>query len=230
MTIMTVRQAWSHPVGPAQVRPIPARPFRLPAWAGDVRHLRGVDSAVWRLPALTGCSVSASPSQLAFFNPSFDLVALRPPKGACKCPRSVHRVQFTAIVDHVDHYEMKMTNMDQERWLRVKDRLRIEVGEDIYLSWFARMELDAVELETIKLSVPTRFLKSWIQSHYAEKLLGCWQSEQPTTTRIELTVRSAAIRQLPLKIQPAEPPAPLRESKVNGHEPRGLMPPVRRGA
>ncbi len=53
----------------------------------------------------------------------------------------------------------------------------------------ARMELDAVDLETIKLSVPTRFLKSWIQSHYAEKLLGCWQSEQPTTTRIELTVR-----------------------------------------
>jgi chromosomal replication initiator protein len=137
-----------------------------------------------------------------------------------------NRVPFTAIVDHVDHYEMKMTSMDQERWLRVKDRLRIEVGEDIYLSWFARMELDAVEIETIKLSVPTRFLKSWIQSHYAEKLLGCWQSEQPTTTRIELTVRSAAIRQLPPKIQLAEPPPPLREAKMNGHEPRGLLPPV----
>ena len=87
-----------------------------------------------------------------------------------------HRVQLTAIVDHVDRHETKMTSMDQERWLRVKDRLRIEVGEDIYLSWFARMELDAVEVETIKLSVPTRFLKSWIQSHYAEKLLACWQS------------------------------------------------------
>ena len=121
-----------------------------------------------------------------------------------------------------------MTNMDQERWLRVKDRLRIEVGEDIYLSWFARMELDAVEIETIKLSVPTRFLKSWIQSHYAEKLLGCWQSEQPTTTRIELTVRSAAIRQLPPKqaAKPAEPAPPPREAKMNGHEPRGLQPPI----
>jgi chromosomal replication initiator protein len=124
---------------------------------------------------------------------------------------------------------MKMTNMDQERWLRVRDRLRIEVGEDIYLSWFARMELDAVDLETIKLSVPTRFLKSWIQSHYAEKLLGCWQSEQPTTTRIELTVRSAAIRPLPPKIKLAEP-APPRETKVNGqingYDTRGLLPPV----
>src|ERR1700693_2243308 len=120
---------------------------------------------------------------------------------------------------------MKMTNMDQERWLRVKDRLRIEVGEDIYLSWFARMELDAVEIETIKLSVPTRFLKSWIQSHYAEKLLGCWQSEQPTTTRIELTVRSAAIRPLPPRITFADP-APPCETKINGPEPRGLLPPI----
>jgi chromosomal replication initiator protein len=137
----------------------------------------------------------------------------------------INRVPFTAIVDHVDHYEMKMTNMDQERWLRVRDRLRIEVGEDIYLSWFARMELDAVDLETIKLSVPTRFLKSWIQSHYAEKLLGCWQSEQPTTTRIELTVRSAAIRPLPPKIKLAEP-VPLREAKINGHDLHSVVPPI----
>ena len=137
-----------------------------------------------------------------------------------------HRVQLTAIVDHVDRHETKMTSMDQERWLRVKDRLRIEVGEDIYLSWFARMELDAVEVETIKLSVPTRFLKSWIQSHYAEKLLACWQSEQPATTRIELTVRSAAIRPLAPKPKLAEAIPPMREGKANGHEPRGLPPPI----
>ena len=118
-----------------------------------------------------------------------------------------------------------MTNIDQERWLRVKERLRHEVGEDIYLSWFARMELDAIEADTIKLSVPTRFLKSWIQSHYAEKLLGCWQSEQPVTTRIELTVRSAAIRPLQQKQKPADV-APPREVKLNGHDLRLAPPPA----
>jgi chromosomal replication initiator protein len=112
-----------------------------------------------------------------------------------------------------------MTTTEQDRWLRVKERLRTEVGEDIYSSWFARLELDGIGDETIKLSVPTRFLKSWIQSHYAEKLLGCWQSEQPTTTRVELTVRSAAIRPLPPprpKPEPAQPTAPI---KINGTEP-----------
>ena len=38
-----------------------------------------------------------------------------------------------------------MTHPDQERWLRVKGRLRAEVGEDIFSSWFARMELEGLD-------------------------------------------------------------------------------------
>src|SRR5207244_6230823 len=89
--------------------------------------------------------------------------------------------------------ETQMTSMDLDGWTRVKDRLRAEVGDDVYASWFARMELDGSEGDTVKLSVPTRFLKSWIQSHYAERVLACWQAEQPNFSRIELTVRSAVI-------------------------------------
>jgi chromosomal replication initiator protein len=97
-----------------------------------------------------------------------------------------------------------MPNPNQERWSRVKERLRTVVGENVFSSWFARMELESSEGDTIKLSVPTRFLKSWVQSHYAEKLLECWQSEQSTVSRIELTVRSAVIRMLPPKVKPVE--------------------------
>src|SRR6516165_2364791 len=114
-----------------------------------------------------------------------------------------------------------MTTMDQERWPRVKERLRAEVGDDVYSSWFARMELDGGEGETVKLSVPTRFLKSWIQSHYAEKVLACWQAEQPDFSRIELTVRSPVIKTVPPKVKPVEMPVTPREAreiKINGHE------------
>ena len=97
-----------------------------------------------------------------------------------------------------------MTSMDQDRWTRVKERLRAEVGDDVYSSWFARMELDGSDGDTVKLSVPTRFLKSWIQSHYAERVLACWQAEQSGFSRIELTVRSSVIRTLPPKTKPAE--------------------------
>jgi chromosomal replication initiator protein len=123
-----------------------------------------------------------------------------------------------------------MTNMEQDQWLKVRDRLRIELGDDVYSSWFARMELDDIAENTIKLSVPTRFLKSWIQSHYSEKLFGCWQTELPATTRIELTVRSPVIRPLPPKpngsAAPHGAPQPPEGGKLNGSSPRPLVPHV----
>src|SRR6202035_1898864 len=84
-----------------------------------------------------------------------------------------------------------MSNMEQDRWSRVKGRWRSSVGEDVYTSWFARMDLEGVQEESVHLSVPTRFLKSWIQAHYAERVLAAWQAERPEVHRIDLTVRSA---------------------------------------
>ena len=40
-----------------------------------------------------------------------------------------------------------MPSPDQERWLRVKEKLRAEVGEDIFQSWFARMELERIDAD-----------------------------------------------------------------------------------
>jgi chromosomal replication initiator protein len=101
-------------------------------------------------------------------------------------------------------------NMDQERWQRVKSRLRTELGEDVFTSWFARMELETVDHGAVRLSVPTRFLRNWIQSHYSEKVLGNWQVEEATITRLELSVRSAAIRPLAPKPKIGEISAPQR--------------------
>src|SRR5258708_22950521 len=97
-----------------------------------------------------------------------------------------------------------MTSTDQERWSRVKGRLRAEVGEDVFSSWFARMDLEAVDNETARLTVPTRFLKSWIQSHYSERVLTCWQAENEAVRRIEVSVRSAVIRSMTAKPKAAE--------------------------
>ncbi|HEX2216301.1 MAG TPA: chromosomal replication initiator protein DnaA [Xanthobacteraceae bacterium] len=83
---------------------------------------------------------------------------------------------------------------DNTRWLRVKQRLRAELGEDIFSSWFARMDLDAMEGAVVRMSVPTRFLKSWILAHYAERVLACWKAEAPAVQRIDLVLRSAVIR------------------------------------
>ncbi len=106
-----------------------------------------------------------------------------------------------------------MTSTDQERWRRVKERLRSELGDDVFTSWFGRMELETADNGLLRLSVPTRFLRNWIQSHYSERVLAKWQEEEPNVTRLELSVRSATIKLPALKPKPPESLTPSREAR-----------------
>jgi chromosomal replication initiator protein len=118
-----------------------------------------------------------------------------------------------------------MTSMDSDRWRRVKEQLRTQLGEDVFSSWFGRMELESVDKDAVRLSVPTRFLRTWIQSHYSEQVLAKWQIEDPAITKLEVSVRSATIRPAVPKPKPPEPPTLVREARaMNGHEMRASVP------
>jgi len=77
-------------------------------------------------------------------------------------------------------------------WRKASERLRAEFGDDVYASWFARLVLDRIEDGVAHLTVPTRFLKSWIQSHYADRIAAVFGEERPDVTRIALGLRVAA--------------------------------------
>jgi len=95
-----------------------------------------------------------------------------------------------------------------EHWNRVKKSLKAELGDDVFSSWFARVDLEEHAEGTVRLSVPTRFLKQWIQSHYNERLIGLWQRECESVHRIELTVRGA--------IRPRQPQTAAQKPKLAG--------------
>jgi chromosomal replication initiator protein len=80
---------------------------------------------------------------------------------------------------------------ESESWMRICRRLRADVGDDVFSSWFGRLELESLPDSTACLSVPTKFLKSWIQSHYAEKLLLAVAAEFPAVQRLSIAVRSS---------------------------------------
>jgi chromosomal replication initiator protein len=82
----------------------------------------------------------------------------------------------------------------QQCWERVRARLRAELGDAIYGSWFTRLELERVEQTAIFLSVPTKFLKSWMQTHYADRIKSRLLIEFPTIDRITIDVRSPTRR------------------------------------
>ncbi|AVT74064.1 chromosomal replication initiator protein DnaA [Rhodopseudomonas palustris] len=117
-----------------------------------------------------------------------------------------------------------MSNMEQDRWSRVKGRLRSSVGEDVYSSWFARMDLESVQDESVHLSVPTRFLKSWIQTHYSDKVLSCWQAELPEVNRVDLTVRSPVRCAAPAKEAPAPVESRRDEQRPSAERSNGATP------
>ena len=79
---------------------------------------------------------------------------------------------------------------------RVRARLRAELGEAVFTSWFARLELETIAAGTAYLSVPTRFLKSWIESHYLDRLLATLVAGDASIVQVAIRLRGSA-RPLP---------------------------------
>ena len=77
----------------------------------------------------------------------------------------------------------------KERWQKVAQRLRAELGDDLYTSWFARMDAEELGNAQLTVSVPTRFLRSWIENHYLSKLHKIAESEFGTLDSVQVRVR-----------------------------------------
>lgn len=74
------------------------------------------------------------------------------------------------------------------QWARVRAALRDEFGENVYRSWLKPLTFEGIAGDTVTLSVPTRFMRNWIESQYGDRLLRLWGAENRA-------VRSVAVRQ-----------------------------------
>lgn len=94
-------------------------------------------------------------------------------------------------------------------WERVKSRLQAELGEDVYTSWFRGVELDKVEEGTAHLTVATRFLKSWLRSHYYDFVIQLSRREWPELDRLDFQVRQPHFNKTTINSKPTQTaPAP----------------------
>ena len=79
----------------------------------------------------------------------------------------------------------------RDLWARVRARIKAGVGEDVFTSWFARLELDDLADGVVHLSAPTRFLCSWVQSNYSDRILEAFRQDEPSVERIQVALRVA---------------------------------------
>ncbi len=93
----------------------------------------------------------------------------------------------------------------QQAWLKVRQQLQAQLGTDVFSSWFGRIKLEEVCGGIATHSVPTAFLKSWINSHYRDLLLELWQKQDPSVLRADVIVRSAVRRNM-VTVPPQEKP------------------------
>ncbi len=102
---------------------------------------------------------------------------------------------------------------------KVRAMLRARLGEDVFTSWFTAMEFDEFDGTTVRVSVPVKFLKNWIQSHYSDELLACCGAAFKGVERVDVTLRQ------PGGTATARPAAnsattPATQANMSSQEPR----------
>jgi len=99
-----------------------------------------------------------------------------------------------------------------EQWRRVRARLQAELGEATFNSWFKQVDLMGMDEGRVMLAVPSRFVRNWIQSHFAERLSALWHEEDSACLRVEVLVASRDAAIVSRREERKEAPVPARES------------------
>jgi chromosomal replication initiator protein len=73
-------------------------------------------------------------------------------------------------------------------WDDVYAKMRDHFGEAIFRSWLKPMALQAYYEGTLEISVPTRFMRDWIQEHYAMQILDLCKGAQADIQRVQFVV------------------------------------------
>jgi len=76
-----------------------------------------------------------------------------------------------------------------DSWVRVRGKLRAEVGDAAFRSWLKPMQLVGLRNETLRMSVPSRFMRDWINSNYADRLRVLWAEECGSIHNLEVIVQ-----------------------------------------
>ncbi|WP_242390569.1 DnaA N-terminal domain-containing protein [Pararhodospirillum photometricum] len=108
------------------------------------------------------------------------------------------------------------------RWDRVRGQLKREFGETAFRTWVQPMTLAQIGPGSVRLGVPTRFMRDWVMTHYGDRIRSLWTEEDPSVRIVDFVVEGSArptkpaagagsagpIVSQPAFEEPSSPPAP----------------------
>ena len=83
-------------------------------------------------------------------------------------------------------------SLDQQ-WARVSGRLKDEVGETAYRSWLKPLTIGELKGGEISITVPTRFMRDWVLTHYADRIRALWSGENPRVQSVDIVVAPSRV-------------------------------------
>lgn len=82
-------------------------------------------------------------------------------------------------------------NGEDLQWQTIKAEMRAHYGEDIFSSWFERLEFERITGATVEMSTPTQFIRHWVQTQYQADILRRWRVARQSVADVRFKVRTA---------------------------------------
>jgi chromosomal replication initiator protein len=79
----------------------------------------------------------------------------------------------------------------KKNWSEVQMKLKEIYGLDVYKSWIQNVEAKETKHNSLTLVVKTRFVRDWIVSHYADKILDFFQKLDNSVTRVQFEIHES---------------------------------------
>ncbi len=77
-----------------------------------------------------------------------------------------------------------------DQWDRVRGRLRQEVEDAAYKSWVKPMVLTGIRDGEVNIGVPTRFMRDFVATHYADRIRALWSHVDPAIRTVNFVVHA----------------------------------------
>ena len=110
-----------------------------------------------------------------------------------------------------------------QAWDKMLPLLQREFGVTAYKSWIVPIAPISFDKGVLELSVPTRFIRDWVKTHYADRIRQIWAQQSGVIIRVDLVISAAqpAARAVAAVTQPVEELAqPVTDNMSSPLDPR----------
>lgn len=74
------------------------------------------------------------------------------------------------------------------QWQALAPMLQKEFGDAAFRTWFCQIEARSFDRGLLTLSVPTRFVRDWVKTHYADRISSLWGAQHGPVSGLDILV------------------------------------------